>query len=133
MQPDNLLVTEDCRRAAEVLARIGEKWSVMIFMRLEIEPQRFSELRREIATISSKMLTSTLRGLEREGFVSRTVFPTNPPSVEYQLTDLGREMAEQLRVLATWVLGNLPRIEDARNRFDTVTIDTRRLSAQPTS
>lgn len=87
-------------------------------MQLEIRGQRFSELRREIAVISPKMLALTLRGLEREGFVTRTVFPTKPPSVEYELADLGREMAVPVRALGTWVLDNLIRIESARARSD---------------
>jgi DNA-binding HxlR family transcriptional regulator len=114
----NLSETADCLRATDALSRVGDKWSVLIFMQLETGPRRFSELRRLIAGISAKMLASTLRGLEREGFVSRTVFPTNPPSVEYALTDLGREMAEPVRAVGMWVLDNLGRIEEARRRFD---------------
>lgn len=119
MQLGNLSDTADCRRATDVLARVGDKWSVLIFMQLEIEARRFSDLRRQISGISPKMLALTLRGLEREGFVSRTVYPTTPPSVEYALTDLGREMAVPVRALGTWVLDNLPRIENARDSFDT--------------
>ena len=118
MQLGNLSETADCHRATEALARVGDKWSVLIFMQLEIQARRFSELKREIGGISPKMLASTLRGLEREGFVTRTVFATNPPSVEYALTDLGREMAVPVRALGTWVLENLHRIESARERFD---------------
>jgi DNA-binding HxlR family transcriptional regulator len=118
VQLSNLSETADCHRATEVLARVGDKWSVLIFMQLEIRAQRFSELRREIGGISPKMLALTLRGLEREGFVTRTVFPTKPPSVEYELTDLGREMAVPVRALGIWVLDNLARIESARDRFD---------------
>jgi DNA-binding HxlR family transcriptional regulator len=114
----NLSETLDCHRATDVLSRVGDKWSVLIFMQLEIEPRRFSELRRLIGGISPKMLAATLRGLEREGFISRTVFPTKPPSVEYALTDLGREMAVPVRALGTWVLDNLVRIEEARNQYD---------------
>jgi DNA-binding HxlR family transcriptional regulator len=87
-------------------------------MQLEAEPRRFSELRRAISGISQKMLTLTLRGLERDGFITRTVYPTNPPSVEYALTDLGREMVVPVKALGVWVLGNLHRIESARSRFD---------------
>lgn len=118
MELGNLSDTTDCLRATDALARVGDKWSVLIFMQLEDEPRRFGELRRLISGISAKMLASTLRALEREGFVSRTVFPTNPPSVEYALTDLGREMAEPVRAVGMWVLDNLPRIEEARRRFD---------------
>jgi DNA-binding HxlR family transcriptional regulator len=118
MRLGDLRDTADCQRATETLARVGDKWSVLVFMQLELEPVRFGELKRRIGGISPKMLASTLRGLEREGFVSRTVFPTKPPSVEYALTDLGREMAEPIRAVGTWVLGNLHRIESARERFD---------------
>lgn len=118
MELGDLRETADCRRATDTLARVGDKWSVLVFMQLETEPVRFAELRRRIAGISPKMLASTLRGLEREGFVSRTVHPTKPPSVEYALTDLGREMAEPIRAVGSWVLANLPRIESARERFD---------------
>ena len=118
MQLGNLSETIDCQRAADVLSRVGDKWSVLVFMQLEVKPQRFSELRRLIGGISPKMLASTLRGLEREGFVSRTVFATNPPSVEYALTDLGRDVATPVRALGTWVLENVERIEASRARFD---------------
>jgi DNA-binding HxlR family transcriptional regulator len=114
----NLSETADCQRATAALARVGDKWSVLIFMQLEAEARRFSELRRRISGISPKMLALTLRGLEREGFIARTVYPTKPPSVEYALTDLGREMVVPVRALGTWVLDNLPRIEAARDQFD---------------
>ena len=118
MELGNLSETGDCARATEALARVGDKWSVLVFMQLETAPRRFSELRRRISGISPKMLASTLRGLEREGFVTREVYPTKPPSVEYALTDLGREMAVPVRALGTWVLDNIHRIENARERFD---------------
>ena len=118
MQLGNLTEIGDCSRATDVLARVGDKWSVLVFMQLEIRAQRFSDLKRAIGAISPKMLAATLRGLEREGFVERTVFPTKPPSVEYELTELGREMAAPVRALGTWVLDNLTRIESARERFD---------------
>lgn len=118
MKLDDLRETADCDRATETLAKVGDKWSVLVFMQLEIEATRFAELRRRISGISPKMLASTLRGLEREGFVARTVYPTKPPSVEYALTDLGREMAAPIRAVGTWVLNNIHRIEHARQRFD---------------
>ncbi|MEG9247941.1 helix-turn-helix domain-containing protein [Arthrobacter sp. Soc17.1.1.1] len=119
MKLDDLRETADCNRATETLARVGDKWSVLVFMQLEDETVRFGELRRRISGISPKMLASTLRGLEREGFVVRTVHPTKPPSVDYALTALGREMATPIRAVGTWVLDNIHRIEDARRRFDT--------------
>ncbi|GAA1712462.1 helix-turn-helix domain-containing protein [Kribbella yunnanensis] len=118
MELGNLSETTDCQRVADTLALAGGKWSVLILMQLEISTHRFGELKRQISGISPKMLATTLRSLEREGYISRTVHPTQPPSVEYALTPLGREMAEPVRALGNWVLANLPRIEDARHRFD---------------
>ncbi|PJJ70698.1 DNA-binding HxlR family transcriptional regulator [Diaminobutyricimonas aerilata] len=118
--------TADCQRATDVLARTADKWTVRVFIRLQDAPRRFGELRRMIDGISPKMLASTLRGLERDGLVSRTVFPTNPPSVEYALTDLGRELAVPVQALGDWVLGNLHRIEFARAEFDDVDRSPRR-------
>jgi DNA-binding HxlR family transcriptional regulator len=80
----------DCRAVASVLARVGDKWSVFVIMQLIGGPQRFNELKRVIGGISQRMLTLTLRGLERDGLVTRTVFPTIPPRVDYELTALGR-------------------------------------------
>jgi DNA-binding HxlR family transcriptional regulator len=104
------------------LARVGDKWAVLIVMQLDTASRRFSELRRLINGISQKMLTLTLRGLERDGYITRTVYPTNPPSVEYALTGLGREMVVPVKALGVWVLDNLHRIENARNRFDARTL-----------
>ena len=78
-------VTEDCRAVGAVLARIGDKWSVLIVSRLGKGPMRFNELKRDIGGISQRMLTLTLRGLERDGLITRTVFPTVPPRVDYEL------------------------------------------------
>lgn len=114
----NLSETDDCQRASNALARIGDKWAILILMQLETEKRRFSELRRAIGGISQKMLALTLRGLERDGYITRTVYPTKPPSVEYALTNLGRELVVPVNMLGTWVLANLHRIEAARGRFD---------------
>jgi len=102
----------------EALSRAGDKWTIQIVMQLEGGPKRFSELRSIVGGISQKMLASTLRGLERDGFVFRAVYPTKPPSVEYSLTDLGREMVVPVRALGQWVIDNLHRIEHARSGFD---------------
>ena len=118
MEQRFILETEDCHRVTDALARVGDKWSVLIVMQLDTEARRFSELRRTIGGISQKMLALTLRGLERDGFITRTVHPTKPPSVEYALTDLGQEMFVPVRALGVWVLDNLHRIESARRRFD---------------
>jgi DNA-binding HxlR family transcriptional regulator len=108
----------DCRGVSEILARIGDKWSVLTIMYLGDGPKRFSELRRSIGGISQKMLTVTLRGLERDGYVSRTVFPTIPPQVEYELTDLGRDLLVPVRALGEWARRNQVRVERARERYD---------------
>lgn len=110
--------TAACNPVTEALARIGDKWTIQIVMELEAAPKRFSELRRAVGGISQKMLTLTLRGLERDGLVTRTVYPTKPPGVEYALTDLGAEMVVPVRALGGWVIENLPRIASARQRYD---------------
>jgi DNA-binding HxlR family transcriptional regulator len=111
-------VTEDCRAVGAVLGRIGDKWSVLIVSRLGNGAMRFNELRRGIGGISQRMLTLTLRGLERDGLITRTVFPTVPPRVDYELTALGRSLLVPVAALADWALKNRRRIEDAQAKFD---------------
>ena len=106
------------RSVASVLARIGDKWSVLVIMLLADGPRRFNELKRMIGGISQRMLTLTLRGLERDGLVTRTMFPTIPPRVDYQLTELGRGLIETMRTLAQWADAHIPEIDTARARFD---------------
>jgi DNA-binding HxlR family transcriptional regulator len=108
----------DCRGVASVLARVGDKWSVLVIMLLGDGPRRFNELKRTIGGISQRMLTLTLRGLERDGLVTRTVFPTIPPRVDYELTDLGRGLSKPVRALGQWAFEHLPEIERARGEFD---------------
>ncbi len=108
----------DCRPVAEILSRIGDKWSVMLVMELANGTRRFSELRRALHGISQKMLTMSLRGLERDGFITRTVYPTVPAKVEYQLTELGRELANPIRALGAFAMENRDRVLAARERFD---------------
>jgi DNA-binding HxlR family transcriptional regulator len=108
----------DCRAVASVLARIGDKWSVFVIMLLGDGPRRFNELRRMVGGISQRMLTLTLRGLERDGLVTRTVFPTIPPRVDYELTDLGRGLAKPIKALGEWAFEHLAQIEGARQKFD---------------
>ena len=115
---DQAAVHEGCKPVAEILARVGDKWSVLTVMLLGDEPKRFNEMRRLIGGISQRMLTLTLRGLERDGFVTRTVHPTMPPKVEYALTDLGRSLQEPISQLGEWAFANRPRVEAARERFD---------------
>ena len=109
---------DSCRAVASVLARVGDKWSVFVIMTLIGGPQRFNELKRTIGGISQRMLTLTLRGLERDGLVTRTVFPTIPPRVDYELTDLGRGLAQPVQALGQWAFAHLPEIEGARTSFD---------------
>ena len=118
MKQGNIHETSDCKAVSGVLARIGDKWSVLIVSRLGARPLRFNELKREIGGISQRMLTLTLRGLERDGLVTRTVFPTIPPRVDYELTALGRSLLEPVSALGAWALKNIVRIETARAKFD---------------
>ena len=111
------LPPETCRTLAQTLARIGDKWSMLTIVSLEDGEVRFSALRRRIG-ISQKVLTSTLRSLERDGYIVRTVTPTKPPRVDYGLTDMGREVLGPVRALAKWALGQAERIEQARRRYD---------------
>src|ERR1700738_3187819 len=106
----------DCRPVGEILSRIGDKWSVMLVMELHGGKRRFSELRRTLHGISQKMLTTSLRGLERDGFITRTIHPTIPPKVEYELTELGRELAIPVRALGEWAMQNRDRVLVARER-----------------
>src|SRR5258707_10961959 len=116
--PSNLHVAEECRAVSEVLARVGDKWTVLVVSTLGDGPKRFNELRRALGSISQRMLTLTLRGLERDGLVTRTVFATVPPRVDYELTKLGRSLLEPVKGLALWALENRVPIEGARRRFD---------------
>lgn len=109
---------EECLPIREILAMVGDKWSVLVVTCLGHGTMRFSELRRAIEDISQKMLTTTLRNLERDGFVTRKVHPTIPPRVEYTLTQLGYELLEPVQALVQWVSANQTRIDRARRRFD---------------
>src|ERR1700719_681830 len=108
--PSNLHVPEDCRAVSEVLARVGDKWTVLVVSNLGDGPKRFNELRRALGSISQRMLTLTLRALEREGLVTRTVFPTIPPRVDYELTALGRSLHQAVEPLGLWAQSHVPEI-----------------------
>src|SRR5260221_359919 len=109
---------EDCHKVSRILARIGEKWSMLVVMLLRDGPRRFNDIKRSTTGISQQMLTRTLRGLERDGLVTRTIFPTSPPQVEYNLTGLGRSMSEPVLAFGRWVQEHLGEIDAARDRFD---------------
>ena len=109
--------TAACEHISRMLARISDKWTLLVVRTLGNGPCRFNALRREVGEISQKMLASTLRDLEENGFVSRTVTPVTPPQVEYALTDLGREFLCPVRGLSEWVVANSARIDAARAEY----------------
>ncbi|MEG3163995.1 helix-turn-helix domain-containing protein [Sphingomonas sp. PB2P19] len=113
-------VTANCRRMSSVLSLVGDKWTVMIVMVLIERPRRFNDIKRTIGGISQQMLTRTLKALDRDGMVNRTVHPTVPPQVEYALTELGYSLAEPLRALGAWAGAHLEEIDGNRVRYDTV-------------
>lgn len=108
----------DCVATREILNRVGDKWSVLAIVLLGEGTRRFNELKRELGGISQRVLTVTLRGLERDGLVKRTVHPTNPPQVHYALTPLGQTLLEPVTVLAVWAQGNRAEVQRARDAFD---------------
>jgi DNA-binding HxlR family transcriptional regulator len=97
-----------------ILNRLTSRWGVLVLIGLQSGTMRFSGLRRSIGGVSERMLAETLKGLEQDGMISRTVFPVVPPHVEYALTSLGAEAAEKVRLLADWIETSLPKIEEAR-------------------
>lgn len=121
MKPRHEHLTEDCRAVSGILQRVGDKWTVLVIGKLGDGPMRFNELRAAVGGISQKMLTTTLRGLERDGFVTRTIFPTIPPRVDYELTDLGQELREPVNALGEWARLNTARVNEARRRYDSAT------------
>jgi DNA-binding HxlR family transcriptional regulator len=108
-----------CRTISTLLSRIGDKWTVLVVQTLGSGSKRFNELRREIPSVSQRMLTLTLRNLERDGLVNRTVTPTIPPRVDYELTELGRSLQKPICGLANWAMENVGAIHEAQARFDT--------------
>ena len=118
MKPTMTNVPGQCTRANDVISLIGDKWSVHVVMLLGRGKQRFSEIKRSVDGVSQKMLTTTLRGLERDGYVRRTVFPTIPPKVEYELTTLGEELLVPLGALGAWAIENHDRVVRARAAYD---------------
>jgi DNA-binding HxlR family transcriptional regulator len=110
--------TKECRALNSILARVADKWTVLIVVLLGDGPRRFNEIRRMVGGISQRMLTFTLRGLERDGLVKRTVFPTSPQRVDYELTELGSTLWEAVEPLGSWARAHLSEILTAREQFD---------------
>ena len=107
---------EDCP-VRDVLDRIGDRWSLLILGALEPGPRRFSELKRDVGDISQRMLARTLRRLEQDGYVSRTVTPSSPPRVDYALTEMGRSLMPPLQGLIEWALAHHQAIREAREAY----------------
>ena len=118
MKPANFHESSTCRRISEILSRVGDKWTVLVIVQLREGPLRFSDIKRRLGSISQKMLTSTLSALERDGFLTRTVYPTVPPRVDYALTPLGRDLLQPVTTMADWATRNVDAIDRARARFD---------------
>ena len=114
------LATAGCKNVAPVLNRVGDKWSMLIVMMLSRGPMRFSELKRAIDGISQRMLTLSLRGLERDGLVTRTVTPSIPPRVDYELTELGISLRAPVKALGDWAIAHIACIRAAQGRFDAI-------------
>lgn len=113
-----------CRTISTLLSRIGDKWTVLVVQTLGDGPRRFNELRREIPSVSQRMLTLTLRNLERDGLVSRTVTPSIPPRVDYELTELGQSLQKPICGLARWATENVETIHEAQARYDAAQDDS---------
>ncbi len=111
-------VLKDTRRVGRVLTRVGDKWSVLVIVLLQLGPRRFNDIKRNIEGISQQMLTRTLRALERDGIVSRTILPSSPPQVEYALTKLGQSLSKPVLALGKWAWVHIGEIDDAQSRFD---------------
>lgn len=107
----------DCRPVRELLERIGSKWTMMVISRLSGGQLRFNELKRDIGTISPKVLTETLRELEEYGLIKRVVTPTIPPRVDYQLTELGLDLLIPIHALGAWAVANKEKVDAARRAF----------------
>ena len=118
MKPPEKHLAGQCKVANDVISLVGDKWSVLVVSTLGDGTMRFSELKRAVEGISQKMLTTTLRGLERDGYLTRTVYPTVPPRVEYKLTPLGIELREPVSALGNWAIANHARVLAARQAYD---------------
>ena len=133
MSPGHTHVPADCRLVSAVLSRVGDKWSVLIVMLLGDGPRRFNEIKRLVGGISQRMLSLTLRGLERDGLVTRTVTPSVPPRVDYELTELGHSLWAPIEGLGRWAIEHQEVIEAARARFDGQAQGKHPLGSTPTN
>ncbi|TYK64646.1 winged helix-turn-helix transcriptional regulator [Colwellia echini] len=126
MKPSNTEVTKqitdvehgDCLEINKILARIGEKWTILIILLLAYEPKRFNEIKKAINGISQRMLTVSLKSLERDGLLKRTVYEIMPPHVEYELTPLGQSLTQPINELVSWTRGHLSELKTARDNYD---------------
>ena len=114
----NDIPADVCHSVGDVLARLGDKWSILVIAMLSRGSMRFSELKRSLGSISQKVLTTTLRGLERDGYITRRVTPSIPPRVDYQLTELGTDVLIPVTALAMWAFSRRADVEAARSCFD---------------
>jgi DNA-binding HxlR family transcriptional regulator len=115
---DDFDVMRDACPTRQVLGRVANKWTMLVVLALEGGTLRFSQLRARVEGVTQKMLTQTLRALERDGMITRRVYPTVPVTVEYALTPLGRSLGEAVAVVRNWAYANMPEIENARRRYD---------------
>ena len=122
---------EDCRAVSSILARVGDKWTVLIVVLLGDGPKRFNEIKRMVGGISQRMLTFTLRGLERDGLVTRTVFPTTPQRVDYELTKLGSTLWKAVEPLGSWAREHLNEILQSRKGFDESIAKSKSVQTKP--
>lgn len=118
MSLKNLCNTDEAKEVRQILSLVGDKWTLLVITLLERRTMRFSEIRREIEEISQRMLTLTLRQLERDGLIDRTVYPTVPPKVEYRLTPLGETLLATMQSLVDWTVVNREEIVAARVAYD---------------
>jgi len=116
--PMSLNAPADCRGVSEILSRVGDKWTVQVVVVLRDQPRRFNDIKRHVGGISQQMLTRTLKTLERDGMVERTVRPSTPPQVDYALTELGRSLSGTVRQLAEWAVAHRATIQENRLRHD---------------
>jgi len=111
-------ILRDSRGVGRVLARVGDRWSVLVIVLLGSGARRFNEIKRSIEGISQQMLTRTLRGLERDGIVKRTILPSSPPQVEYALTSLGGSLSKPVLALGKWACEHIEEVNEAQKLFD---------------